>query len=304
VSNTKLYNKYRFKSLDETIGDLAHLNKLKKDIESGNIDHTYLFYGIHGLGKTSMARVMGSNIPDCYIEEISSAVDNGVAKSKEIANNIHQIPLGYKNKLIILDEIQKASSAFFDALLKATEEPPENVFFILCTTEFKKIPANIKSRFTKIEFKAPDMKSMRDHLVYICKEESLTVERKVLTEICKINNSIPRDCISSLQLLVGIDDSETQLKLISSLEEAEKGIGYELSKALYSSSTKWSTITKLLQNVSASEVEGIRRVVLNYHAKVLLNTGDKNSALILDSFKTEMYDTPLPSLLLAIYENI
>jgi len=297
----KLYNKYRVKSLDDLVGDLPFITKLKEDRKRG-YDHTYMFYGSHGVSKTSIARIIGTSLPKCYIEEISASVDNGVATSKNIAKNVSNVPLGYKTKLIILDEIQRASSQFFDSLLKATEEPGENTYFVICTTEENKIPKNIKSRFTKIKFDAPDTKSLREHLLTICEKEGIVTDRRVLSRICSKNNRIPRDCISDLELIRGINDFDDQLDLLKQDDVATNG--YALAQAL--SIGDWKTISSNLKNVNASDVEGIRRTILGYFNKVLISGTKKNGEFasgIISDFEDPFFDSGVAGLSRRLYDN-
>ena len=55
--------------------------------------------------------------------------------------------------MYIIDEAHMLSSSAFNALLKTLEEPPENVVFILATTEEHKILPTILSRCIRFEFK-------------------------------------------------------------------------------------------------------------------------------------------------------
>lgn len=299
----KLYNKYRFKTFDGIIGDLPHIKKLKADVTSGNIDHAYLFYSdTQGTGKTSTARLVGANIPGVYIEEVNAAVTGGADKGREIAINAGSVPIGYKGKLIIINEPMRSTGNFFNALLEAVEETGDNLYFIITTTNVKKIPADIRSRFTDIKFTSPDTKSLRAHLTYICEQENINASRIVLTEICKKNNNIVRDSISDLELLVGIDDEVTQLELLSHTKGGTSSTGYKIAKAL-SGKSKWKTLSTLLKEVKQEDVEGVRRSILHHHTKELLD-GNGASALIVDSFLKEMYDTPIASLVMACYDNV
>lgn len=296
----KLYNKYRATSLDELVGNMPFLTKLKNDVKSNAIDHTYMFYGPHGVSKTSVARILASHIPNCYVEEVSAAVDNGVDTSKEIARNIDNVPLGYKNKLVILDEIQKASSKFFDSLLKATEETPENTYFVLITTEFNKIPANIKSRFTKIQFSAPDQKDVKTLLERICKAEDISISRTVINKICARNNNIPRDCISDLELLQGIDSEEEQLSLLEN--DVENNVnGYEIAKLLMKKD--WNNIKTMLKEVSKNDVEGIRLTILSFFNTVVLSGRNEEFACdIIQEFENNLFDAGVAGLSRKLYD--
>lgn len=59
-------------------------------------------------------------------------------------------PVSAKKKIYIIDEVHMLSKAAFNALLKALEEPPEHIVFILATTNAEKLPATIISRNTTI----------------------------------------------------------------------------------------------------------------------------------------------------------
>lgn len=296
----KLYNKYRFNDFDSIIGDLPHIKKLKSDIESGNIDHTYLFYSdTQGTGKTSMARLLSNYIPDVYVEEINASVYNGADEGKRVAKTAYDVPLGYKSKLIIINESMRATGNFFDALLEVFEETGDNLYFIITTTDVKKIPSNIRSRFTDIKFISPDMKSVRSHLSYICEQERINADRKILTKICNKNQNIVRDCISDLELIKGIDSPEDQLKLLEESPEG-KGSGYDIAVALKDGSS-WADIRKMLQNISESEVEGVRRVVLAYHTKIFIGGGKlaNRSREIMIEFMENFNDSGICGLALA-----
>lgn len=284
----KLYNKYRFTELAEIVGKLPHVEKLKSDIASGNIDHTYLFYSdTQGTGKTSMARLMSQYIPDVYVEEINASVDNGASKGKEIARTAYSVPIGYRKKLLIINEPMRASGNFFDALLEVFEETGEDLYVIITTTEVRKIPPNIRSRFTDVKFTLPDMKSLRSHLSFICEKENINVDRKILTKICNKNNNIVRDAISDLELLKGVDSTEAQLKLLEVSGDTESS-GYEIAKALYSNAS-WSQIKKMVKDLPDSDIEKARRTILNYHTKIFLE-GAKEKASHSEEIIVEMME--------------
>jgi len=295
----KLYNKYRFASFDAIIGNLPFINKIKLDIENGAIDHTYLFYGTHGVGKTSMARLIGKSIPNCYIEELNASVENGAEKGKQLAKNAYSIPIGYSSKLVVINEPMRASGNFFDALLEVLEEPGENTYWVITTTEIKKIPGNIKSRFTPIKFESPNIKEMLSYLKKICDIEKINTSNAILKQICINSNNIPRDCFSSLELIRGITNEGEQLSLIGEVGEDKEYIGYKIAKAL--NDPDWKKLSKLLENVTDNEVVGIRNMVLSYFSTKLLKGGDKDDALLLESFREPFYDKV--SLILAVYEN-
>jgi len=295
-----LHNKYLPKTFDEMVGNPEIISKFK-EYEKTGFPHCILLYGKHGMGKSTTASIMQRGIPDCTIELTDGGVENGISKSREIAGNINNVSLGYKNKIILLEEAHQGTAKFFDALLIATNKPPNNVYFVICTTNLDKIPPTIRSRFIKFRFEFPDIKITREYLNNICEKEGIHAGRHVLTQICKKNSNGIRDCLTDLELLIGVESEKEQLVLLER-EMQESATGYEIAKAL----GDWETVRSLLKTVGVGDIEGVRRTVLSYHVKVLLNSkkeDDPINDLVLDSFKEVMYDSGIAGLTLACWNN-
>ncbi len=72
------------------------------------------------------------------------------------------------------------STGAFNALLKTLEEPPENVMFILATTDPQKLPQTILSRSMRLDFKRVPEKVLIDHMSRICSEKGVQVTDSAL----------------------------------------------------------------------------------------------------------------------------
>lgn len=126
----------------------------KKLLES-NLDNlpSMLFYGMPGIGKSRMARIVANSIlgssiahPDRY--EVVEAL-----KIEEVRNIIsfsNQSPAISNKKVAIIHDCDTASHAAFQALLKVIEE--SDTIFILTTSDIDSLPLTIPSRLTKIPF--------------------------------------------------------------------------------------------------------------------------------------------------------
>lgn len=297
-----LYNKYQPKEFTSLLGNHEIFSALEKYRKEGNFPQKLLFSGIKGVGKSTCASIVAESIPNCYVDLADGGVENGVARSRDIASKIKEIPLGYKNKLILLEEAHRSSNAFFDALLVVTNAPPPNVYFIICTTELGKIPTTIKSRFVKYNFQAPNREEMITYLDAICEKENIETKTKVLRAICVKNSNVPRDCLSDLELIMNIS-VDKQLQTLEGYAEDKGTVGYEIAQLLkYEGKSTQAKVSKILKEVSESEVEGIRRVVLNFHKKVFLS-GVSESAMVLESFQHEFPSPAVIGLVLACYEN-
>ena len=89
----------------------------------------------------------------------------------------------------------------FNALLKTLEEPPENVVFILATTEVHKVLDTIKSRCQRYDFRRITTDDIVKHLRYISDKENIKITDDALFAIAKNSAGGMRDSISLLDQL-------------------------------------------------------------------------------------------------------
>ncbi len=241
-----LYRKYRPSNFDEVVGQEVPVKILKNAIKNNRIAHAYLFAGIRGTGKTSIAKIFARTI-NCLdpkdgcpcnkcvvctqnntdIVEIDAASNNGVDEIRDLRDKIALVPSISKYKVYIIDEVHMLSTSAFNALLKTLEEPPAHAIFILATTEVYKIPATILSRCQRLDFRAITNENIIERLNYICKQENIKIEDDALTEIARLANGGMRDAISLLEQVwaysenITIDDVH-KINGILSCEETKK----------------------------------------------------------------------------------
>lgn len=175
MDNVALYTKYRPSNFDEIKGQDAIVQTLRNQIKSQRIGHSYLFFGLRGSGKTSIARIFARAINcespvdgnpcgscnTCHLNdtvnpdiiEIDAASNNNIDNIRRLVDEMKYRPIASKYKVYIIDETHMLSNNSFNVLLKSIEEPPEYTIFILCTTELQKIPDTIKSRCQIYNFK-------------------------------------------------------------------------------------------------------------------------------------------------------
>ena len=219
-----LYRKYRPQTLDKLVGQ-EHIKKtLTSAIELGKIAHAFLFTGPRGTGKTSTARILakslncknGPTIHPCGecescldimnsvpmdVIEIDAASNRKVEDTQSILEKIQYVPVHGKYKIYIIDEVHMLTNHAFNALLKTLEEPPENVIFILATTEVHKVLDTIKSRCQRFDFRRITTDDIVKHLRYISDEEKINISDDALFTIAKNSAGGMRDSISLLDQL-------------------------------------------------------------------------------------------------------
>lgn len=270
-----LYRKYRPQTLETLVGQ-EHVKKtLTSAIELGKISHAYLFTGPRGTGKTSTARILakslncknGPTVHPCGecasckditnsvpidVIEIDAASNRKVEDAQNILEKVQYVPVNGKFKIYIIDEVHMLTNHAFNALLKTLEEPPENVIFILATTEVHKVLDTIKSRCQRFDFRRITTDDIVKHLRYISDEEKINITDEALFAIAKNSAGGMRDSISLLDQLsilgiskeITIDDVnsvlgrisfDTLLKLSNKIIKSSASEAIEILNEIYNS---------------------------------------------------------------------
>lgn len=228
-----LYRKWRPMTFDEVVEQGPVVTVLRNAVLSNRIAHAYLFCGTRGTGKTTMAKIFaravnclnpqnGNPCNECDVcrniinqqildvSEIDAASNNGVDNIRAIIEETAYAASMAKYKVFIIDEVHMLSTGAFNALLKTLEEPPENVIFILATTEPNKLPVTILSRCQRYDFKRISQGGIISRLEKICKEQNLSYELPALAFLAQKSDGAMRDAISLLdQTLASCGDKLT-----------------------------------------------------------------------------------------------
>ena len=217
---TALYRTERPETFDEILGQEHIVKILKNQVATGTVGHAYLFAGTRGTGKTSTARILAKAVnctgegevpcgvcPSCraikegsFIDmiEIDAASNNGVDNVRELRESVNYPPAVGKKKVYIIDEAHMLTSQALNALLKTLEEPPENVMFILATTDPQKLLQTILSRCLRLDFRRiPDAK-IAEHMKKICDARGVAITQDALRLLASNADGSVRDGLSLL----------------------------------------------------------------------------------------------------------
>ncbi len=205
-----LYRKYRSRKLDEVVGQDSVVKTLKQALRVGQVSHAYLFTGPHGVGKTSVARILAHEVNSLPYEgdtihldiiEIDAASNRRIDEIRDLRDKVNIAPTSAKYKVYIIDEVHMLTKEAFNALLKTLEEPPAHCIFILATTEAHKLPETIISRTQRFNFKPISTEHSAAHLAAIAKIEKLDITPEALALLAEFGEGSLRDSISLLDQL-------------------------------------------------------------------------------------------------------
>jgi len=170
-----------FKSIH---GHEKQIRILQNVLQRNRLPHAYLFYGMEGVGKKTVAEVFakainckaqkasrqGSDVdvdscddcPSCFKVDrknhpdiVTIRADGQFIKVKEIRDIQEQMkfaPLEGGTRIIMIDNADRMNNISANALLKTLEEPTRSNLLILITASPHQLPATILSRCQHVRF--------------------------------------------------------------------------------------------------------------------------------------------------------
>ena len=238
--------KYRPKTFKDLIGQEVVAETIYNSIKHNRSANAYLFTGIRGVGKTTIARIVAkalnckngienlckdnfcenceeiSNSNHIDIFELDAASRSSVENTKELIEFSRYAPTSSKYKIYILDECHMLSRQAWNSLLKTLEEPPEYLKFIFATTEIKKVPVTIVSRCQRFDLSRVNSEELFKFIKEVKNKENGKINDEALKLIVKISEGSVRDALSLLDRALLNQNEKSDLDL----KEAQKIFGY------------------------------------------------------------------------------
>ncbi len=234
--------KYRPQIFDDLIGQETTSKSIFNSIKLNKVPNAYLFTGIRGVGKTTVARIIAKSLncnkgienlckkelcENCEgiinsnhidVLEMDAASKTGVDDVRDLIEFSRYAPSTAKYKIFIIDEVHMLSKQAFNALLKTLEEPPEYLKFIFATTEIKKIPVTVISRCQRYDLSRVKFEELFNYLKKIALLEKGKLSEDVLKLITKISEGSVRDALSLLDRALITSSENKELNLTDALK--------------------------------------------------------------------------------------
>lgn len=269
-----LHVKYRPKTLDEVRGQDAVVKSLGRLLANRKqAPHTYLFTGSSGVGKTTLARIIGYTlrIPTTNVIEADGATYTGIDSAKEIKSLVSVHSLGSdRRKMLILDECHRLSSQAWDSWLKLVEEPPSHLYLAFCTTNPAKIPRTLHTRCHSYALADVREDDLYELLVAVAKREKIDLADDVLEFISQHANGSPRQALVYLSQCGSRCRLSEAKKIIRKNETASvDSPEAAIARMLIAGNHVWADYMRMLDKLTEIEPESIRIVTVNYIAAVM-----------------------------------
>ena len=231
MSYQVLARKYRPQTFEDVVGQKPIVTTLQNAVSNRRIHHAYLFSGLRGVGKTTVARLLAKalncaegptptpcnacascrEIAECRamdVLEIDGASNRGIDAVRELRETVRYAPARDRYKIYIIDEVHMLTTEAWNALLKTLEEPPPHVLFIFATTDYRKLPLTILSRCQHFEFKKIATAEMAAHLARMAEGEKVSVPQGVPDLVARLAEGSLRDAQSALDQVIAFSGAK------------------------------------------------------------------------------------------------
>lgn len=273
--------KYRPKNFKEVVGQKEAIDVL---LSSKDKSSTFILHGESGVGKTTLARIYANEI-DGEVIEINGADTNGVDDVRALISSATYVSAFNTYRVFILDECHMLTTQAWNALLKILEESPKSTVWMLCTTEYNKVPQTIKSRSTSLKLNNINKQDMTQHLHHILAHENEVVEEEIIDRIVMSSNGRLREAIVALETYVNSNVLDLPLST------------YDIIK-LFTNAFSGNTmeVIEVIDTIRHSDIEAIVNFVNDYMKLLLIRKAVLPSELTTEAI-LEAHTDISPSLL-------
>lgn len=196
------WKKYRPKTME----DIILLPRIRKSIQGG-LKNNMIFYGGYGMGKTALSKILLKANPHIkFNASLHTSIDNLRYDVEEFCSKMSMFDDPNAMKIVFLDEIERTSAAYQDALKGFIEEYENNVRFIATTNHIQKVQPGVLSRFISIDFNPRNNEEVHflktayaKKLKFIAEEEEIEIEARDIVTLVNRNFPDMRQMVTIMQ---------------------------------------------------------------------------------------------------------
>ena len=170
---------------ENILGNEKNKAILEKSINSKKTSHSYIFWGIEGIGKKIIAKefakkilcleqqekcnckscieIDSNNNPDFQLIEPNEGKVK-IEQIREMQRKVAEKPIISNKKVYIIENSDTMTTEAQNCLLKTLEEPPEYITIILICTNEDNLLSTIKSRCTRMHFDPIDTEKIKKYI--------------------------------------------------------------------------------------------------------------------------------------------
>lgn len=304
----EFHRKYRPKTLKGMYGQKSAVSLLKRLLDADQLPHQLMFTGPSGCGKTTLARIIANKIgcKGSDFREVNCADFNGINMIRDVTRQARLKPMYGPARVWLVDECHMLTKEGQNAWLKALEEPPEWVYFMLATTEPAKLLKTIQNRCQEVKVELLKDDESRGLIEGVAEKEGISLTTAITDKIIREAEGSARKALVILQALVGLDDDKEKLLAIEKANARSEA--YQIGVELLFKPTNWMTIAAIIKNMTDDNWEGMRMLILSMASNVLLDP--KKAGLhpraykVMVAFSEPFYNTGKSGLVASCYEAI
>ena len=170
---------------ENVVGNEKNKAILEKSIRLNKYSHSYVFWGLEGIGKKVFAKEFAKNIlcleqqENCKCKSCIEIDSNNnpdfqliepndgkvkIEQIREMQRKIAEKPIISNKKVYIIDNADTMTTEAQNCLLKTLEEPPEYITIILICTNEDNLLSTIKSRCTRMHFEPINTEEIKKYI--------------------------------------------------------------------------------------------------------------------------------------------
>lgn len=217
--------KYRPHTLNDIVGNVATIERLKVISANGNMPHL-IISGLPGIGKTTSVHCLAHELlGDKYSEavlELNASDDRGIEvvrnKIKQFAQKKVQLPQG-RHKIIILDEADSMTAGAQQALRRTMEIYSNTTRFAFACNQSNKIIEPLQSRCAILRYARLQDEEVLKRLLEIIEAEKVEFTNDGLEALIFTAEGDMRQAVNNLQSTVagfGLVNGENVFQIVDS----------------------------------------------------------------------------------------